>query len=380
MKHPQLIKTIYGTDDPFHIEFSPDGKYLAYVERGGFTGKLIIHETVNDFRKVSQIFVLHRILPDIAWSPDGSMISDGNVLWKITEPTPTTPRQPITGPWLWMIAPTEVNMGGAASTDVDSLAMVSGGTTTETDIATNGANEGDVVGNYAWAISEIRHTGIDNTYEIDNVTDVINGIGWANGKVRDHSSYALINLHSTTTQNNVNMNVGSDNSIKVWLNGEVVFKNPINRGSNGFQDSFQVNIKQGDNLLLVKVSQGDGYWTMFVSIDADVTYEIPTTKDPNLEEIPHTDATVSIIPLPVESPAVGELFTVSLTLTDGEDIAGYQATIQYDTTALRFVSTEDGDFLPSGSFSIPRKLVEVLFLLHRHQVREVLTVMALSLL
>ena len=31
------------------------------------------------------------------------------------------------GPWLWMIAPTEPGRGGARSTDVDSLAAISGG-------------------------------------------------------------------------------------------------------------------------------------------------------------------------------------------------------------------------------------------------------------
>ena len=189
----------------------------------------------------------------------------------------------ITGPWLWMIAPTEKDQGGAASTDIDSLAVASGGTVTEADVAANGASEGDIVGNYAWTLSTIRGAGIDNTLnyagEIDNVTDVLKRIGWTDSGVLDHSSYALITLESAMAHDNVTMNVGSDDSIKVWLNGEEVYKNPINRGSGGYQDSFSVNLKQGDNLLLVKVSQGWGNWTMFVGIDADVIQKVPTKTD-----------------------------------------------------------------------------------------------------
>ena len=49
----------------------------------------------------------------------------------------------ISGPWLWMIALTELNQGGQASTDIDSLNEASKGRTNEEQIAENGANEGD---------------------------------------------------------------------------------------------------------------------------------------------------------------------------------------------------------------------------------------------
>ena len=193
-------------------------------------------------------------------------------------------QEKITGPWLWMIAPTEAGQGGAASTDVDSLAVASGGAVTEADVAANGADVGGVVGNYAWTLSTIRNSGIINTggfqaTEVDNVTDVLQRIGWANGDVNDHTSYALITLESINAQNNVTMRVGSDDAIKVWLNGQVVHTNAINRGTTDFQDNFPVNLRAGDNLLLVKVSERGGNWGMFVGIDANVTavYKPPTS-------------------------------------------------------------------------------------------------------
>ena len=187
----------------------------------------------------------------------------------------TYAQEKITGPWLWMIAPTEIGQPGAASIHVDSLAVTSGGAVTETHIAANGANVGDPLGNnYTWTLAEIRNFGADNPFgffgEIDNVTDVVNRIGWAEGNVEWHSSYALITLESPRVQNNVVMKVGSDDAIKVWLNGKLVHNNPVNRGAGNFQDEFRINLKQGDNLLLVKVSQGWGNWTMFVGVEADV--------------------------------------------------------------------------------------------------------------
>ena len=170
----------------------------------------------------------------------------------------------ITGPWLWMIAATAANEGGANSTDVDSLAEASGGDVTEDDVAANGASEGDAVGDLVWTLGEITDTGGNN------VNDLVNEIGLGEGDVNDHSSYALITLESDSDQSGVDMKVGSDDSVKVWLNGEVVHTNAVNRGAGDFQDTFQVDLKTGNNLLLVKVSERGGGWSMFAGVDADV--------------------------------------------------------------------------------------------------------------
>ena len=198
-------------------------------------------------------------------------IPDVNLdIWYIIDPL-----EKITGPWLWVIAPTEIGQGGANSIDVDSLAFASEGAVTEANIAANGAKVGDALGNHVWTLGEITETGRDN------VNDLINKIGLVDGRnpastaddidINHHSSYALITLESATNQFGVPMRVGSDDAIKVWLNGEVVHNNPINRGANDFQDKFTVDLKAGDNLLLVKVSEREGHWSMFVGIDAKVT-------------------------------------------------------------------------------------------------------------
>ena len=170
----------------------------------------------------------------------------------------------ITGPWLWMIAPTEVGRGGPNSIDIDSLAISTGGAVTEAEVAAKGAAEGDAVGDLVWILGKIADTGDDN------INYLVNQVGFGHGNVDDYSSYALIILESAMAQSDVLMRVGSDDSIKVWLNGEVVHRNPAHRPANDFQESFRVDLKAGDNLLLVKVSERGGVWSMFVGIDADV--------------------------------------------------------------------------------------------------------------
>ena len=183
----------------------------------------------------------------------------------------------IRGPWLWMIAPTEANQGGQASNDIDSLAVASNDDVTEEMVAANGANEGDMVGDYAWTLGTLPENGDTNVMLVElGVTEVAD--------FNDVSSYGLITLESATAQSAVTMGVSSDDSIKVWLNGEVVHNNPVNRGRggvpadiDGYQDKFEVNLVAGANLLMVKVSERGGGWGQFVGIDAELSavYAVP---------------------------------------------------------------------------------------------------------
>ena len=242
----------------------------------------------------------------------------------------------ITGPWLWMIAPTPPGQGGATSTDIDSLAGASGGRVTEAAIAANGANAGDAVGALVWTLGEISETGGNN------INDVITKIGLGRGDINDHSSYALITLESPRAQR-VQMRVGSDDSIKVWLNGTVVHRNAVDRGAGDFQDTFQVDIKQGDNLLLVKVSERGGGWSMFVGVNADVNavYK-PPRGNPTRGG---AGTVVSVAPSPIASPRIGQQFTATVRITGGKNVAGYQLTLRFDRTALRYVRAGNADYL-----------------------------------
>ena len=82
----------------------------------------------------------------------------------------------------------------------------------------------------------------------------------------------------------------------------------------------------------------------------------PTPKPPDSTQTKQEpDVTVSFSPSSMQSPAVGEQLTLSLRITDGENVSGYQATVKFDTTALKYVQSDNGDYLPDGAFFIPPK-------------------------
>ena len=72
----------------------------------------------------------------------------------------------------------------------------------------------------------------------------------------------------------------------------------------------------------------------------------------------HRYATVSFSPSPIQSPAIGEQLTFSLSIADGSTVAGYQATVRFDPSALRFLESTNGDYLPSDAYVIPALISE----------------------
>ena len=165
-------------------------------------------------------------------------------------------QEQILGPWLWMIVKLDGG-GGAAATDIDSLADASDNKVTEEMVAKNGAKEGDAVGDYKWTLAELPANGDINT--------VVNESGMEEGGLDHITSYALYTYESDKAQK-ATMKTGSDDAIKVWLNGEEVFKNAVNRGRSMWQDEFAISLKKGDNLLLVKICEAGGGWGMHVGI------------------------------------------------------------------------------------------------------------------
>ncbi len=60
--------------------------------------------------------------------------------------------------------------------------------------------------------------------------------------------------------------------------------------------------------------------------------------------------TVTIAPNVVESAAIGEQLTFQVRINKGSNIGGYQATVEFDPTALQYVESANGDYLPEGAF------------------------------
>jgi hypothetical protein len=72
--------------------------------------------------------------------------------------------------------------------------------------------------------------------------------------------------------------LGSDDGVRVWLNGKLVWDNPVQRGVVIDQDHIPVKLTKGENTLLIKVEQGGGGWGLaarFADPDEALTYSMP---------------------------------------------------------------------------------------------------------
>ncbi|MCG9134117.1 PD40 domain-containing protein [Candidatus Poribacteria bacterium] len=80
------------------------------------------------------------------------------------------------------------------------------------------------------------------------------------------------------------------------------------------------------------------------SIVPGFTVQVPVRKTPI------SNATVSVAPTSVTPPAVGEQLTFNLNIADGENVVGYQATVLFDDSALEYIESANGDYLPADVF------------------------------
>lgn len=177
----------------------------------------------------------------------------------------------IQGPWLWVIVPTNIGnttLGGAAAaiSGIDFLSRESDGAVTEQKIATEGAILSESVGNKAWTLGSLRPGG-------NNINDMLISIGLADGNIDNHVAYGLILIDSSEEQDTL-MFCGSDDAVKVWLNGEIVHENFVDRGAYDYQDVFLITLKQGKNVLLVAVYEHGGDWSGFFGFATGIEYEI----------------------------------------------------------------------------------------------------------
>jgi len=78
-------------------------------------------------------------------------------------------------------------------------------------------------------------------------------------------AYALTVIESPEDMT-TDLLIGSDDGVKVWLNGETVHSNHVHRGLTVDQDKVQVRLKRGANLLLVKIENGGGDWAVAVRV------------------------------------------------------------------------------------------------------------------
>ena len=88
------------------------------------------------------------------------------------------------------------------------------------------------------------------------------------------AGYTAAYVYSPSAQT-VQMWMGSDDGIKVWLNGAVVWENNVGRACVLEQDKTTVSLNQGWNKLVVKIAQGRGSWQVAVKLCDSTGQAVP---------------------------------------------------------------------------------------------------------
>ena len=227
----------------------------------------------------------------------------------------------IVGPWLWVVLPGEGFHNGR-----DLLAQASGGKVTELSVATEGATEGEPVGNNVWTSHKIDPNG-------HNTRKLVSALG-IDDSHQHRVMYGSIILHSHKEQRTT-MFAGSDNDHKVWLNGKLVNEQLVGEWAGDYQESFPVRLKQGKNVLLVAVFDYEGGWGGAAHFGFAPNAEY-TVLPPGARFSFSTAAT---------QVKVGDRFTLQLKTENISDLAGWQADMVFDPAVLKVNNVSEGNFL-----------------------------------
>lgn len=96
---------------------------------------------------------------------------------------------------------------------------------------------------------------------IDGFVDLAALLGRVNWAV----AYAVTSVQSSETRE-VQLRIGSDDDIKVWLNGELVLSRKVDRPAEPDQDIVPVTLQKGQNQLLLKVCNRLYSWGFYARI------------------------------------------------------------------------------------------------------------------
>ena len=217
----------------------------------------------------------------------------------------------IEGPWLWIVLSDR-----RLSSDTDLLSEASRGAVTEAEIATHGAIAGNTVGDAVWISHRLPSTGRRNVEQM------------LGGRIDDASVYGTVTFYTPRKQDTT-IYVGSHESFKVWLNGELIYESLRHHASVDYMDFLPVTLKQGKNVLLVAC---EARYNAFFGFESGTEYTVASGIGYALSESPIH---------------IGDTFTFDVRAENVSDLAGWQFDITYDLSVLEAIEVSEGEFLKS---------------------------------
>ena len=109
------------------------------------------------------------------------------------------------------------------------------------------------------------------------------------------------------------------------------------------EDRFIILLKE-DSEVKAFANDPDVHTLLQNPVEIDALAELLSVEPPLI--------VVSIMPASLESPDVGERFSITIDIANAQNVAGYQVSLQFDSEALQYVSWEQGTYFPGDIFPI----------------------------
>ncbi|HPO07946.1 MAG TPA: zf-HC2 domain-containing protein [bacterium] len=101
----------------------------------------------------------------------------------------------------------------------------------------------------------------------------------------DHQSIYAVTFVRSPEKLPVNLLIGSDDSVRCWVNDELVWSNPCIRGLQPDQDTVPATLRKGWNKILLKVANNLGVWGFYFQIvDRQGEFRFDLEIDSNAKE------------------------------------------------------------------------------------------------
>ncbi len=314
---PKYTLAAPHTADVNSVVFSPDGGTIA---SGSADNTIRLWDAVTGKRK-AKITVIGSNIFDVIFSPDGSTLASRS--------DDSTVR-------LWDVATGALKHALTAHTDnVYTIAFDPDGNT----IASGGRD--NTVRLWDVATGALNHTLTAHTADVNGV--VFSPDGQTLASRSEDNTIRLWGVATGDLNHTLSGHRGDVSSIAFSPNGQTLAS-----GSN--DNTIRLwDVATGKHLGTL-TEHWDDVNTVAFSPDGKT---LASGGDDNAIRLwRFTTTHIGITPNPVVSPIIGEEFSINVSITEGETVGGYQLTLGFEPTALRYVSSVNGNYLTEGSYFV----------------------------